>query len=144
MLLHRGRLIDHVHLNARDLEASKRFYQAVISALGKEIAVVEGPGFFYSDELWVQAVTAGAQATRVHIAFQAEDHDTVRRFHAAGLAAGGRDNGAPGPRNYHPGYFAAFLLDPDGNNVEAVYHGKGERSAASVEIRATMPGKDQP
>src|SRR4029453_15771655 len=133
MLLHRGRLVDHVHLNAKDLEASKRFYKAVIAALGKDIAVVEGPGFFYADELWVQAVTAGAQATRVHIAFQAEDHDTVRRFHKAGLATGGRDNGAPGERTYHPGYFAAFLLDPDGNNVEAVYHGKGERSAASVE-----------
>ncbi|WP_119274579.1 VOC family protein [Taklimakanibacter deserti] len=142
MLLHRGRLLDHVHLNARDLEASKRFYKAVIEALGKDIAVVEGPGFFYADELWVQAVTAGSQATRVHIAFQAEDHDTVRRFHEAGVAAGGRDNGAPGPRNYHPGYFAAFLLDPDGNNVEAVYHGEGKRSAASVEILATLPGED--
>ena len=60
MLLHRGRLLDHVHLNARDLEASKRFYQAVIGALVKDIAVVEGPGFFYADELWVQAATAGS------------------------------------------------------------------------------------
>lgn len=142
MLLHRGRLIDHVHLNAQDLEASKRFYKAVIQALGHDIAVVEGPGFFYADELWVQAVTAGSQATRVHVAFQASDRDTVRRFHAAGLAAGGRDNGGPGPRSYHTGYFAAFLLDPDGNNIEAVYHGEGQRSAASVEIRARMPGKD--
>jgi catechol 2,3-dioxygenase-like lactoylglutathione lyase family enzyme len=142
MLFHRGRLFDHVHLNARDLEASKRFYQAVIGALGKDIAVTEGPGLFYADELWVQAATAGSKATSVHIAFQAEDQETVRRFHAAGLAAGGRDNGAPGERKYHPGYFAAFLLDPDGNNVEAVYHGPGQRSAASVEIRASVPGKD--
>jgi catechol 2,3-dioxygenase-like lactoylglutathione lyase family enzyme len=142
MLLHRGRLFDHVHLNARDLEASKRFYQAVIGTLGKEIAVVEGPGFFYADELWVQAATAGSKATQVHIAFQAEDHGTVRRFHEAGLEAGGRDNGAPGERTYHPGYFAAFLFDPDGNNVEAVYHGPGQRSAASVEILANVPGKD--
>ena len=142
MLFHRGRLFDHVHLNAADLEASKRFYKAVIGALAKDIAVVEGPGFFYADELWVGAATAGSTATSVHIAFQAEDRDTVHRFHAAGLAAGGRDNGAPGERNYHPGYFAAFLLDPDGNNVEAVYHGPGQRSAASVEIRATVPGKD--
>ena len=139
MLLHRGRLIDHVQLNAKDLEASKRFYKAVIGALGLEIAVVEGPGFFYADELWVQAVTAGSQATRVHIAFQARDHETVRRFHAAGLAAGGRDNGAPGERHYHPGYFAAFLLDPDGNNIEAVHHGEGRRSAASVEILVSRP-----
>ena len=60
----------------------------------------------------------------------------MRRFHEAGLAAGGRDNGKPGERKYHPGYFAAFLLDPDGNNVEAVYHGVGQRSADSVVIRA--------
>lgn len=58
----------------------------------------------------------------------------VDRFHAAVLAAGGRDNGAPGERRYHPGYYAAFALDPDGNNVEAVYHGTHERSAASVRI----------
>jgi catechol 2,3-dioxygenase-like lactoylglutathione lyase family enzyme len=125
-----------------DLEASKRFYKAVIAALGKDIAVVEGPGFFHADELWVQAVTAGSQATRVHIAFQAPDHNAVRRFHAAGLETGGRNNGAPGERSYHPGYFAAFLLDPDGNNVEAVDHGPHQRSAASVEITANVPGKD--
>ncbi len=142
MLLHRGRLFDHVHLNAKDLEASKRFYKAVIAALGKDIPVVEGPGFFNADELWVQAVTAGSQATRVHIAFQAPDRETVRRFHAVGIEGGGRDNGAPGERNYHPGYFAAFLLDPDGNNVEAVHHGPHQRSAASVEIQARVPGKD--
>jgi catechol 2,3-dioxygenase-like lactoylglutathione lyase family enzyme len=142
MLLHRGRLFDHVHLNASDLEASKRFYKAVVGALGKDIPVVEGPGFFFADELWVQAVTAGSKATQVHVAFQALDHDTVRRFHAQGLEAGGRDNGAPGPRSYHPGYFAAYLLDPDGNNVEAVYHGEAERSVPSVEITATVPGED--
>jgi hypothetical protein len=56
------------------------------------------------------------------------------RFHAAALAAGGRDNGAPGERRYHPGYFAAFVLDPDGNNIEAVYHGEAARSAPSVVI----------
>ncbi|MGE0238999.1 MAG: VOC family protein [Parvibaculaceae bacterium] len=142
MLLHRGRLVDHIQLNARDLEASKRFYKAAIAALGKDIDVVEGPGFFYADELWVAAATAGSQAIRVHIAFQAEDRDTVRRFHEAGLEAGGRDNGAPGERPYHPGYYAAFLLDPDGNNIEAVHHGEAQRSAASVEILARLPGED--
>lgn len=128
MLLHRGRLFDHVHLNAKDFEASKRFYKAVIAALGKDIPVVEGPGFFYADELWVAKATKDSGATQVHVAFQANDHDTVRRFHEAGLAAGGRDHGAPGPRDYHPGYFAAFLLDPDGREAQ--------RSAPSVEIRA--------
>ena len=56
----------------------------------------------------------------------------MKALHAAGLAAGGRDNGAPGPRNYHPGYYAAYLLDPDGNNVEAVFHGPARRSADSI------------
>jgi catechol 2,3-dioxygenase-like lactoylglutathione lyase family enzyme len=68
----------------------------------------------------------------MHIAFQAPDEETVQRFHEAALVAGGRDNGAPGERSYHPGYYAAFVLDPDGNNVEAVYHGPHERSAGSV------------
>lgn len=58
----------------------------------------------------------------------------VEAFHRAGLAAGGTDHGAPGIRPYHPGYYAAFLIDPDGNNIEAVYHGEAQRSAASVEI----------
>jgi catechol 2,3-dioxygenase-like lactoylglutathione lyase family enzyme len=58
----------------------------------------------------------------------------VERFHQAALSAGGRDNGPPGERKYHPGYFAAFVLDPDGNNIEAVYHGVARRSAACVEL----------
>ena len=75
------------------------------------------------------------QLPRLMIAtFQAADGETVHRFHEAVLAAGGRDNGAPGERAYHPGYYSAYALDPDGNNVEAVYHGPAKRSAASVEI----------
>ena len=62
----------------------------------------------------------------------------VHRFHAAGLKAGGRDNGAPGERKYHPGYYAAFLLDPDGNNIEAVNHGPAKRSADAVVVTAEM------
>ena len=58
----------------------------------------------------------------------------MQRFHAAALASGGRDNGGPGERHYHPGYYGAFVFDPDGNNIEAVFHGEAERSAASVEI----------
>ena len=74
--------------------------------------------------------------THVHLAFQARDEEMVRAFYEAALAAGGTDNGAPGERPYHPGYYAAFVLDPDGNNVEAVYHGLSRRSAPSVEIEA--------
>jgi len=78
--------------------------------------------------------SAGSLTGRVHLAFAARDQATVQRFHAAGLAAGGTDHGAPGARPYHPGYYAAFLLDPDGNNIEAVYHGPGKYSAQAIEI----------
>jgi catechol 2,3-dioxygenase-like lactoylglutathione lyase family enzyme len=129
MEIRRGRLIDHLHLHARDLEASKRFYQAAADVL--DIPLVEGDGFFFIDELWVDQ---GEPQTSVHFAFQAKDHEMVDRFHAAVLGAGGKDNGAPGERDYHPGYYAAFAFDPDGNNVEAVFHGPHERSADSIVI----------
>ena len=129
MQLKRGRLIDHLHLRATDLEASRRFYTAILGVLGIEI--VSAPTHFFADELWVDA---GATPSRVHFAFQVADRAMVERWYAAGLAAGGRDNGPPGERPYHPGYYAAFLLDPDGNNVEAVYHGPGTRSADAVVI----------
>ena len=129
MQLKRGRLIDHLHLRATDLEASRRFYSATLGVLGIEI--VSAPTHFFADELWVDA---GATPSRVHFAFQAADRAMVDRWYAAGLAAGGRDNGPPGERRYHPGYYAAFLLDPDGNNVEAVFHGPNTRSADAVVI----------
>ena len=131
MQLKRGRLIDHLHLRSRDLEASRRFYTAVLATLN--IPVVDGGDHFFCDELWVDR---GDTASRVHFAFQAPDRETVQRWYDAGLAAGGRDNGAPGERTYHPGYYAAFLLDPDGNNVEAVFHGPSTRSADAVTITA--------
>ena len=130
---HRGRLIDHIQLVVRDLEASKRFYSAVFEVL--EISMGEIGGFFFWDEF---VISEGEPLTgRTHLAFQAKDHDTVQRFYKAALAAGGRDNGAPGMREeYHPGYYAAFVLDPDGNNIEAVNHGPAKRSAESVVITA--------
>lgn len=135
--LHRGRLIDHLQLVVADLDASKRFYTAVLGTLGIELGG-EGPDFFWADELFVSSVespaSAGQKTGRAHFAFQAPDEKTVQNFHRAGLEAGGRDNGAPGQRPYHPGYYAAFLLDPDGNNVEVVYHGPAKRSAASIVI----------
>ncbi|MFZ5890050.1 MAG: VOC family protein [Myxococcota bacterium] len=134
MQFHRGRLIDHVQLRVADVETSKRFYRAVFASLGFPDIVQEGPGFFYADELFVDK--AEGQASRVHLAFQAPDRETVQAFHKAALAAGGKDNGAPGERPYHPGYYAAFVFDPDGNNLEAVFHGANERSAASVVITA--------
>jgi catechol 2,3-dioxygenase-like lactoylglutathione lyase family enzyme len=130
MEYHRGRLIDHVHLRVKDLEASERFYRAVFAALGMPELVTRGHGYFWADELFVDV--ADGPVSRIHLAFQAHDRETVEAFHHAALAAGGRDNGAPGERPYHPGYYAAFALDPDGTNVEAVFHGPLERSAKSV------------
>ena len=120
MQFHRGRLIDHVHLRVADVEASKRFYRAVFVSLGLPDVLVKGPGYFHADELYVDK--ADAAVSRVHLAFQAKDRATVHAFHQAALAAGGRDHGGPGERAYHPGYYAAFVLDPDGNNIEAVFH----------------------
>lgn len=125
---HRGRLIDHIQLVVADLPACRRFYGAILEVLG--VPLVDGEGYFFADELFV---SAGEPTTgRTHLAFQAPDEETVQRFHAAALLAGGRDNGAPGLRDYHPGYYAAFVLDPEGNNIEAVYHGPATRSAPSV------------
>jgi catechol 2,3-dioxygenase-like lactoylglutathione lyase family enzyme len=135
MQFHRGRLLDHVHLHTKDLAASKRFYKAIAAALGLEAGFTEFEHYFYIDELFVDA-DPSAPPTRIHLAFQAADQEMVERFYKAGLAAGGRDHGAPGERAYHPGYYAAFLLDPDGNNIEAVFHGPAKRSAASVVIDA--------
>jgi len=141
MQLHRGRLIDHVHLRTRDLPAMKRFYKAVLETIG--VPLVEGsiPGagdHVWADELWIDV---GEPASHVHLAFQAPDQEAVKRFHAAALANGGRDNGGPGERPYHPGYYAAFAYDPDGNNIEAVFHGPHDRSAPSVEITFPDPPK---
>ena len=126
-----GRLVDHVHLLVRDLDASRRFYEAVLGALGVPLRNA-GKDHFAADELYVSR--GEPPTTRLHLAFQARDRDAVHRFHAAALAAGGRDNGGPGERAYHPDYYAAFALDPDGNNVEAVHHGPARRSAESVVV----------
>jgi len=140
MEFHRGRLIDHVHLRVADLAASKRFYTAVLAALGRQDAIAEGADYFSADELWVDM--ADGPASRVHLAFQARDRGEVGKFFAAGLAAGGKDNGGPGERAYHPGYYAAYVLDPDGNNVEAVYHGPARTSAESVVVTPLSDAPD--
>jgi len=137
MEIHRGRLIDHVQLVVNDIEASRRFYAAVFDVLGIPPGM-SGDGYFSYDELFVSSkdseAALGEVTGRVHLAFAARDRETVERFHQAALAAGGRDNGAPGERPYHPGYYAAFVLDPDGNNIEAVFHGPAKYSASSVVI----------
>ena len=141
MELHRGRLIDHIQLVVNDLAASRRFYEAVFKVLNIPIAG-EGKDFFWADELFISTkdseAALGELTGRHHFAFQAADKAMVDAFHAAGLKAGGKDNGAPGIRPYHPGYYGAFLIDPDGNNIEAVYHGPANRSAQSVKVTFEM------
>ena len=137
MELHRGRLIDHLQLVVRDLEASRTFYTAVLDVLGIPISGTDD-GFFWADELVVSTpdspAALGKLTGRQHIAFQAQTQAVVDEFYRVALANGGTDNGAPGKRPYHPGYYAAFVLDPDGNNIEVVYHGEARRSAPSVHI----------
>jgi catechol 2,3-dioxygenase-like lactoylglutathione lyase family enzyme len=120
---------DHVTLRVRDYEASKRFYLAALQPFDPkvyegEVHGIEGPTCGIGPEgggnFWF---TAGEPSGPIHVAFAAPDRATVDAFHAAALAAGGRDNGEPGLRpQYHAGYYGAYVLDPDGNNVEAVFH----------------------
>lgn len=137
MELHRGRLIDHVQLVVKDLAAARKFYVAVLDVLQIPLGG-EMDGFFWADELCVSSADSpaaiGKLTGRNHIAFQAQNRAMVDAFYKAALANGGRDHGPPGERPYHPGYYAAFVLDPDGNNIEAVYHGEHRRSAPSVHI----------
>ena len=117
-------MLDHVKLNVSDFERSRGFYERALEPLGYRVIMEPAPGvaglgagfpFFW--------IAAGEQATVCHVAFRAETRERVDAFHAAALAAGGRDNGAPGERpRYHPGCYGAFVYDPDGNNVEAVCH----------------------
>ena len=139
MELYRGRLIDHVQLVVADLDASWKFYSAVMQVLGVEMHDErEKAGFFWADELAISSKDSAAAVGKLtgptHLAFQAKDRAMVEAWYKAGLAAGGKDNGKPGERAYHPGYYAAFLLDPDGNNVEAVHHGKADYSAPYVKV----------
>jgi catechol 2,3-dioxygenase-like lactoylglutathione lyase family enzyme len=118
-------MFDHVGFNVAALEASKAFYVAALAPLGHAL-LAEGEGWAMigrsgQGRLWIG--TFGPAATPIHLAWTAETRAQVDAFHQAALAAGGRDNGAPGLRpNYGPNYYAAFVLDPDGHNAEAVCH----------------------
>ena len=115
-------MFDHIGLRVKDLEAASRFYKALLAPLG-HVAGAKGEGYAgFGPEgkpaLWLHADPKGGGA---HVAFRAPDRKAVDKFHEAGLKAGAKDNGKPGIRaDYSPEYYAAFLIDPDGNNLEAV------------------------
>jgi catechol 2,3-dioxygenase-like lactoylglutathione lyase family enzyme len=116
-------MFDHIGLKVKELGASVRFYEKALAPLGFVLCSQDdsGAGFGPTGEpaLWLYVVSGTTGAA--HVAFRARDRAAVDKFHAAGLKAGGRDNGGPGVRaDYSPTYYAAFLIDPDGNNVEAV------------------------
>ena len=125
-------LIDHLALRVRDVRRSRTFYEQALEPFGvKVVESSHGPGFAIEGggDFWIGE--GEPPAAPVHVAFAAADRATVDKFHRAAVEAGGRDNGAPGLRpHYHAGYYAAFVIDPDGNNVEAVFHGGHQLPAA--------------
>jgi catechol 2,3-dioxygenase-like lactoylglutathione lyase family enzyme len=120
-------MYDHIGLKVKDLDAAVRFYRAALEPLGYALCSQDASGAGFGPAgrpaLWLYPA-AKATGAATHVAFRAPDRRAVDRFHAAGRKAGGRDHGGPGLRaDYSPTYYAAFLLDPDGNNVEAVHLG---------------------
>jgi catechol 2,3-dioxygenase-like lactoylglutathione lyase family enzyme len=124
-------LIDHINLLVSDIERSKRFFLEALFPLGYELLMehrISGAGFGQAGkpDFWIKQ---GVLSSAIHVAFASPDRATVDAFHDAAIAAGGRDNGPPGLRpEYHSTYYGAYVLDPDGNNIEAVCH-RPERNA---------------
>jgi catechol 2,3-dioxygenase-like lactoylglutathione lyase family enzyme len=120
-------MLDHIGLEVSDYDSSKAFYEKALAPLGLKVLMEPAPGIggFGDGQkpfFWI-ATRGGTPQSRVHVAFAADGRETVDAFHAAALEAGGTDNGGPGVREiYHPDYYGAYVLDPDGNNVEAVCH----------------------
>jgi catechol 2,3-dioxygenase-like lactoylglutathione lyase family enzyme len=120
-----GMILDHIGVAVRDFAKSATFFRRALAPLGIQ-TVLEGEGWAMlgkdgRPEFWIGV--HGIPPGPIHIAFAAENREQVRAFHRAALAAGGRDNGAPGIRaKYHPDYYGAFVFDPDGHNIEAVCH----------------------
>jgi catechol 2,3-dioxygenase-like lactoylglutathione lyase family enzyme len=117
-------VVDHLWLRVRSVQASRDFYAAIAECTGFAL-VVDEPGLarFRGPSASFTVLEDGPPSANVHVAFPTDDDAVVRDFHAAALAAGAPDNGGPGERpEYHPGYYGAFVLDPDGHNIEAVCH----------------------
>lgn len=118
-------MIDHMGIKVKDFDKAAAWYTAALAPLGYTKGV-EYPGGLQlriegePGDIWIQALPEGADTFPVHVATRAKNADEVKAFYEAALAAGGKDNGAPGPRDYFPGYYAAFVYDPEGNNIEAM------------------------
>src|SRR3954447_19866789 len=133
----RPRVIDHIGVGGRDFEQSLDFYTRALAPLGFErVAYVDTDnrsasfGVHGRDDFWIHE---GRPAGRMHVAFDSESPAAVDAFHAAAIEAGARDNGAPGLRpEYSDTYYAAFVLDPNGNNIEAVFHGEAPSRKGQV------------
>jgi catechol 2,3-dioxygenase-like lactoylglutathione lyase family enzyme len=125
--LRSGGAIDHLWIRVADLAAAKRFYETIAPCAGLRLrADMPHLAWFTGASGSFTLVVGGAPTEHVHLAFPAPDDATVDAFHSAATSAGYRDNGAPGERpQYHPGYYGAFVLDPDGNNAEVVHHDRG-------------------
>lgn len=128
--------IDHAKLPVSDLDAARRFYTAALDPIGWRLVTDAAPSVVHfgagdggEDDEPIAFERTAEPIAGCHVAFLASSRDQVDGFHAAAVAAGGRDNGAPGERPYGPAYYAAFVIDPDGHNLEAVY--KGGRTVAS-------------
>ena len=120
-------MLDHIGVNVSDYERSRHFYEQALAPLGFSLLMEPAPrtgGFGRDGRPWFWITDQRVPTTEnVHVAFAAPDRATVDAFHAAGLEAGGSDNGAPGVREiYHPTYYGGYVLDPDGNNIEVVCH----------------------
>ncbi|GAC1041106.1 VOC family protein [Rhizobium sp. No.120] len=119
-------MLDHVTIGVRDLERSKIFYDTILRSIGIERLYAEGErfaGYGIGHKAFFWIGQRDALQTGTHIAFAASNRELVDEFHRAGIIAGGTDNGAPGLRpHYHRNYYGAFILDPDGHNIEAVCH----------------------
>jgi catechol 2,3-dioxygenase-like lactoylglutathione lyase family enzyme len=121
--LRRSGLVDHVWIRVADLAASTRFYEAIAPHAGLEVRGVRPDRLRLTGADGSLSFLQGTPTEHVHLAFATDDDGDVHRFHEAAVGAGSRSNGPPGERpEYHPGYYAAFVLDPDGNNVEVVNH----------------------
>jgi catechol 2,3-dioxygenase-like lactoylglutathione lyase family enzyme len=124
--LRREGWVDHLWIRVADVGASKRFYETVAPHAGFRLSRDTPDRAQFKGESGSFSVVAGTPTEHVHMAFPASDNETVKKFHRAAIEAGYRDNGEPGERAvYHPGYFGAFVLDPDGNNIEVVNHNRG-------------------